>query len=62
LAVEFIFVIVESLSDDTDGGGSRCNCASKHCEWFVFNHEVVIPEYVVDFEYITSVRIAANYC
>lgn len=43
-------LFVEKSSND-----SRCDCAGKQTEWFVYNHEVVIPEYVVDFEYVTSV-------
>ncbi|XP_072171420.1 leucine-rich repeat-containing protein 9-like [Diadema setosum] len=32
-----------------------CECSSRQCEWFVFNHELVLPEYVIDFEYVTRV-------
>jgi len=46
-----------------DGGGSegndvdqeQCDCSSRQCEWHVFNHELVLPEYVVEFEYLTAV-------
>lgn len=34
-----------------------CDCSSRQCEWFVFDHEMVLPEYVVDFEYLTRVGI-----
>jgi len=44
-------LFTENLSDN-----HKCDCASKQYEWFIFNHEVVVPEYVVDFEYVTSVR------
>ena len=41
-------------------GGSpvaaKCECSSRQCEWFVFDNKLVMPEYVVDFEYITKVR------
>jgi len=37
------------------GSGSKCECATKQKEWFVYNHEAVIPEYIVDFEYVTNV-------
>ncbi|XP_041469372.1 leucine-rich repeat-containing protein 9-like isoform X1 [Lytechinus variegatus] len=32
---------------------SLCECSSRQCEWFVFNNELVLPEYVIDFEYVT---------
>jgi len=35
---------------------SGCEYHGERYEWFVFNHRVVVPEYVVDFEYITNVR------
>ncbi len=38
-----------------EGGGQKCECSSRQCEWFAFNTEVVMPEYVIDFEYITRV-------
>ena len=44
------------LCVDKSSNGDKCDCAGKQCEWFVYNHEVVIPEYIVDFEYVTSVR------
>ncbi|MEE6494039.1 hypothetical protein FKM82_017005 [Ascaphus truei] len=31
----------------------NCDCSLRQCEWFVFDHELVLPEYVVEFEYIT---------
>ena len=40
----------------------RCECVARQCEWFVFNHELVMPEYVVDFEYITKVRYSCPMC
>jgi len=44
------------LCVDKSSNGDKCDCAGKQCEWFVYNHEVAIPEYIVDFEYVTSVR------
>ncbi|XP_077999840.1 leucine-rich repeat-containing protein 9-like isoform X2 [Glandiceps talaboti] len=40
------------------GGSSspQCECTSRQCEWFVFDHELVLPEYVIDFEYITKLK------
>ncbi len=32
-----------------------CECVARQCEWFVFDHELVLPEYVIDFEYVTKV-------
>ena len=34
-----------------------CECVTRQCEWFVFDHELVLPEYVIDFEYVTKVMI-----
>jgi len=36
---------------------SPCECGSRQSEWFIFNHELVVPEYIIDFEYITRVRL-----
>ncbi|KAJ8046058.1 Leucine-rich repeat-containing protein 9 [Holothuria leucospilota] len=33
---------------------AMCECASRQCEWFLFDHELVLPEYVIDLEYITK--------
>nr|XP_033808784.1 leucine-rich repeat-containing protein 9 isoform X2 [Geotrypetes seraphini] len=32
---------------------TNCDCSLRHCEWFVFDHELVLPEYIIEFEYIT---------
>ncbi|XP_061469286.1 leucine-rich repeat-containing protein 9 isoform X2 [Rhineura floridana] len=37
----------------------NCDCNLRQCEWFVFDHNLVLPEYVVEFEYITSVKVEA---
>ncbi|XP_009668984.2 leucine-rich repeat-containing protein 9 [Struthio camelus] len=34
----------------------RCDCRLRQREWFVFDHELVLPEYVVEFEYVTRVK------
>lgn len=34
----------------------NCDCSLRQCEWFMFDRELVLPEYVVEFEYITLVR------
>lgn len=41
-----------------DNLSQSCDCSSKESEWFVFDHEVVMPEYIVDFEYVTVVSIS----
>nr|XP_056707726.1 leucine-rich repeat-containing protein 9 [Euleptes europaea] len=35
----------------------NCDCSLRQCEWFVFDHDLVLPEYVVEFEFITSVKV-----
>ncbi|XP_053132331.1 leucine-rich repeat-containing protein 9 isoform X2 [Hemicordylus capensis] len=37
----------------------NCDCSLRQCEWFVFDHELVLPEYFVEFEYITLVKVEA---
>uniref|UniRef100_A0A670XMP3 Leucine rich repeat containing 9 n=1 Tax=Pseudonaja textilis TaxID=8673 RepID=A0A670XMP3_PSETE len=37
----------------------NCDCSLRQCEWFVFDHELVLPEYVIEFEYITQVKVEA---
>jgi len=32
-----------------------CDCSARKCIWYVFDNDLVLPEYVVDFEYITNV-------
>ncbi|KAL8168768.1 UNVERIFIED_CONTAM: hypothetical protein K2H54_016478 [Gekko kuhli] len=34
----------------------NCDCSFRQCEWFVFDHDLVLPEYVVEFEFITLVK------
>ena len=41
---------------DLSTSRTQCECSSRQSEWFVFNHNLAIPEYIVDFEYITRVR------
>ncbi|XP_073427348.1 leucine-rich repeat-containing protein 9 isoform X2 [Dendrobates tinctorius] len=31
-----------------------CDCSLRQCEWFVFDTELVVPEYFVEYEYITQ--------
>ncbi|XP_024305335.1 leucine-rich repeat-containing protein 9 isoform X3 [Homo sapiens] len=37
-------------------GQRNCDCSVRQCKWFVFDHDLVLPEYVVEFEYITMVK------
>ena len=32
-----------------------CDCQTKQGDWIVFDGDLVLPEYVVDFEYLTKV-------
>uniref|UniRef100_A0A8C7RE95 Leucine rich repeat containing 9 n=1 Tax=Oncorhynchus mykiss TaxID=8022 RepID=A0A8C7RE95_ONCMY len=32
-----------------------CDCSLRQSQWFVFDRELVLPEYLIDFEYITQV-------
>ena len=42
---------------------TNCECSARQCAWYVFDHEMVLPEYVVDFEYNTKViYIQLNIC
>uniref|UniRef100_A0A3P8Y1B0 Leucine rich repeat containing 9 n=1 Tax=Esox lucius TaxID=8010 RepID=A0A3P8Y1B0_ESOLU len=34
---------------------SECDCTLRQSLWFVFDHELILPEYLIDFEYITKV-------
>ncbi|XP_026921634.2 leucine-rich repeat-containing protein 9 isoform X4 [Acinonyx jubatus] len=37
-------------------GQRNCDCSIRQCKWFVFDHDLVLPEYIVEFEYITMVK------
>ncbi|XP_039527778.1 leucine-rich repeat-containing protein 9 isoform X3 [Pimephales promelas] len=32
----------------------RCDCRQQQRLWYIFDHEMVIPEYLVDFEYVSQ--------
>ncbi|KAL4656332.1 leucine-rich repeat-containing protein 9-like [Arapaima gigas] len=34
----------------------NCECGLRQRQWFVFDHELVLPEYLVDFKYVTQDR------
>ncbi|XP_035387168.1 leucine-rich repeat-containing protein 9 isoform X1 [Electrophorus electricus] len=33
---------------------ASCDCSQQQTLWYVFDHELVLPEYLIDFEYITE--------
>ncbi|XP_036136483.1 leucine-rich repeat-containing protein 9 [Molossus molossus] len=37
-------------------GQRNCDCSFRQCKWFIFDHDLVLPEYIVEFEYITGVK------
>lgn len=42
------------------GGGDsihNCECSARQCEWYLFDNELILPEYIVEFEYVTKVRL-----
>nr|XP_040130678.1 leucine-rich repeat-containing protein 9 isoform X4 [Ictidomys tridecemlineatus] len=42
-------------------GQRNCDCGFRQCKWFVFDHDLVLPEYIVEFEYITvSLNLHGN--
>ncbi|XP_022332452.2 leucine-rich repeat-containing protein 9-like isoform X4 [Crassostrea virginica] len=42
----------------TGGGDSihNCECSARQCEWYLFDNELILPEYIVEFEYVTKFR------
>lgn len=43
------------VSDVLNIDNNSCECSSRQCEWYIFDNELVLPEYIVEFEYITKV-------
>ncbi|KAF7710766.1 leucine-rich repeat-containing protein 9 isoform X1 [Silurus meridionalis] len=37
-----------------------CDCSQRHTLWYVFDHKLVLPEYLIDFEYITQERCQSS--
>ncbi|XP_035243517.1 leucine-rich repeat-containing protein 9 isoform X2 [Anguilla anguilla] len=35
---------------------NSCECSLRQCQWYVFDHELVLPEYLIDFDYVTQDR------
>ena len=43
------------LVHDVSNPSKTCDCSTKQTEYFVFDRELVIPEYLVEFEYVQTV-------
>uniref|UniRef100_UPI00398E77B4 leucine-rich repeat-containing protein 9 isoform X3 n=1 Tax=Pristiophorus japonicus TaxID=55135 RepID=UPI00398E77B4 len=39
----------------------NCDCSLRQYEWFVFDHDLVVPEYLIDFEYTTQNDLQSFY-
>ncbi|XP_044915928.1 leucine-rich repeat-containing protein 9 isoform X8 [Felis catus] len=51
----------ELFRHDSIMGQRNCDCSIRQCKWFVFDHDLVLPEYIVEFEYITmSLNLHGN--
>ncbi|CAK6432029.1 unnamed protein product, partial [Pipistrellus nathusii] len=37
-------------------GQRNCDCSFRQSKWFVFDHDLVLPEYIVEFEFVTVVK------
>ncbi|XP_074249270.1 leucine-rich repeat-containing protein 9 isoform X2 [Saimiri boliviensis] len=46
----------ELFRHDSVMGQRNCDCSVRQYKWFVFDHDLVLPEYIVEFEYITMVK------
>ncbi|KAM4690503.1 leucine-rich repeat-containing protein 9, partial [Rhinophrynus dorsalis] len=44
--------LYEGICNSKEHG--NCNCILRQCEWFVFDPDLVLPEYVIEFEFITT--------
>ncbi|XP_005098353.1 leucine-rich repeat-containing protein 9 [Aplysia californica] len=33
-----------------------CECSARQCEWYIFNNNLVLPEYIIEFEYVTRLK------
>ena len=34
-----------------------CECTARKCVWYMFDNDLVLPEYIVAYEYLTAVSI-----
>ena len=48
------------VPDSSSSESNTCECSSRQCEWYLFDHELVLPEYIIEFEYITKVRTSCQ--
>lgn len=46
---------VFDFTPDSTVGQRNCDCSFRQCKWFVFDHDLVLPEYIVEIEYMTVV-------
>ena len=55
---------VDVRSSQEGGVQKACDCNQKQMEWFLFNKNLAVPEYIVHYEYLSKVvAILANiYC
>ena len=44
-----------SCSEKSEDNG--CECSSRQCEWYILDHNLVLPEYIIEFEYVTRVSV-----
>nr|CAB3263538.1 leucine-rich repeat-containing protein 9-like [Phallusia mammillata] len=43
-----------NASATTQTSKDDCECSTRQCEWFIFDREIILPEYVIDFEYLAK--------
>ncbi|XP_053784833.1 leucine-rich repeat-containing protein 9 [Desmodus rotundus] len=53
--VNSVFIPRKYLLNST-AGQRNCDCSFRQCKWFVFDHDLVLPEYIVEIEYMTAVK------
>jgi hypothetical protein len=51
-----LYCTVEGVSDSGEAPPpTQCECQQRRASWYVFDNSFVVPEYIVDFEYLTNV-------
>lgn len=58
----WLFVVFFSERPRSSKSHTGSECSPKRRQWFVFDHELVLPEYIIYFEYITGVNNWFLYC
>ncbi|XP_036887666.1 leucine-rich repeat-containing protein 9 [Sturnira hondurensis] len=53
--VNSVFIPRKYLLNSTMGQ-RNCDCSFRQYKWFVFDHDLVLPEYIVEIEYMTVVK------